>query len=388
MFAAFWLQTQQESCISNTTIRSVSSRLTFGEPSARVSFIRRLQTKLNRRNTRKRVVRISLVGFNMLLLAAVAGVVLTNPHSGQAVQNSAIISGTDKTAANPLDQLASANIAVTVARMSGLQEATAVTNQADSQVAELTMAPTSESVTTKPQVVASAFKSRLDIKNYVAKEGDTVSSIAAKFGVNSESIRWSNNLSGNVVTVGQNLVIPPMNGIVYTVAAGDTADSLASKFGASKDKIIAFNDAELSGFKPGERIIIPDGTKKAPVVVTRSYSVSYPWGSSAVYGYNGYDYGYCTWYVASRISVPSNWGNANTWDNLAPLSGWTVSAVPRVGAVAQTDRGSEGHVAVVEAVSADGSQIKYSDMNGLAGWGHVGYSGWVSARYFEHYIYR
>jgi len=33
--------------------------------------------------------------------------------------------------------------------------------------------------------------------------------------------------------------------------------------------------------------------------------------------------------------------------------------------------------------------IKYSDMNGLAGWGRVGYSDdWVPASKFPHYIYR
>ena len=60
----------------------------------------------------------------------------------------------------------------------------------------------------------------------------------------------------------------------------------------------------------------------------------------------------------------------------------------RAGAVAQTDAGYEGHVAIVEAVSDDGTQMKYSDMNGLAGFGRVGYSGWVAADHFPHYIYR
>jgi surface antigen len=91
--------------------------------------------------------------------------------------------------------------------------------------------------------------------------------------------------------------------------------------------------------------------------------------------------------VHSRVSVPTNWGNANTWDNYARLSGWTVSSTPVAGAVAQTDRGGLGHVAVVEAVSADGTMMKYSDMNGLAGWGRVGYSGWVPISTFQHYIY-
>jgi surface antigen len=183
--------------------------------------------------------------------------------------------------------------------------------------------------------------------------------------------------------------VPPVNGIVYVVQAGDTPEKLAEKYHTTKEKIIASNDAEITGLVAGTRIVIPDGTiQAAPVYRSSASSSGFPWGGNALYNGNGYIRGYCTWYVASKISVPSNWGNANTWDNLAPQSGWTVSTVPRVGAIAQTDRGSEGHVAVVEAVSEDGAQIKYSDMNGLAGWNRVGYSDWVSVSRFEHYIYR
>jgi surface antigen len=274
--------------------------------------------------------------------------------------------------------------------MGELPEATAVANQADSVNAELAMAPSSANIVAKTQVVSTAFNSRQDIKTYTTVAGDTIPSIAAKFNVTSDSVRWSNNINTDAVAVNQKLVIPPVNGIVYTVVAGDTADSLAAKFNANKDKLIAFNDAEVAGFQPGEQILIPDGTKAAPVAaatVSRSTTTSFPWGGSApIYGYNGYDYGFCTWYVASRISVPTNWGNANTWDNLAPLSGWTVSTTPTPGAIAQTDRGGEGHVAIVEAVSPDGTQIKYSDMNGLAGFGRVGYSDWAPVSTFMHYI--
>jgi surface antigen len=107
-------------------------------------------------------------------------------------------------------------------------------------------------------------------------------------------------------------------------------------------------------------------------------------------GFNGYDYGYCTYYVASVIAVPSNWGNANTWDNYARVTpGWAVSLTPIKGAIAQTDRGGLGHVAIVTDATADGMMIKYSDMNGLAGWGRTGTTpDWVSASRFEHYIVR
>lgn len=270
-----------------------------------------------------------------------------------------------------------------------MPEATAVTNQADTVSAELAVTA-NDSLVSKPQIIATDLKSRRDIQDYLVVEGDTVTSIATKFNVTSDSIRWSNNLTGDAVTVGAHISIPPLNGIVYTVVAGDTPQSLASKYSANADQITAFNDAEISGLKVGEKIIIPNGQVQTPVytATARRTSASFSFGTSAIYGYNGYDYGFCTWYVANKISVPTNWGNANTWDNLSVLSGWTVSSTPRQGAIAQSDRGTFGHVAYVEAVSADGTQIKYSDMNGLAGFGRVGYSGWVSASSFPHYIYR
>ena len=305
-------------------------------------------------------------------------------HTAQAS-----LAATGATDTNPLDQLSSADIAANASRIANMPEATAVTNQADTVSAELAVTA-NDSLVSKPQIIASDLKTRSDIQDYLVKDGDTVSSIAAQFNVTSDSIRWSNSLTGDAVTPGAHLSIPPLNGVIYTVVAGDTAQSLAAKYSASADQITAFNDAEISGLRPGEKIIVPNGKVQQPTYVARSTSssASFSFGGSAIYGYNGYDWGFCTWYVANRISVPSNWGNANTWDNLAPLSGWTVSSTPRQGAIAQHNNGAFGHVAYVEAVSPDGTMIKYSDMNGLAGFGRIGYSGWVSASKFPNYIYR
>lgn len=349
---------------------------------------RAIDARLRKKTARRRAVRYSIISLNVLILLAVAGVVTFGTHgSGSYATANAIQAGDsdEKELTNPLDQVSSADIAVNIAKATALPEATPIVNQADSVSTELALTPASTSIVAKPQVVTTALKSKKDIKTYVAVAGDTVTTIATKFGVTSDSIRWSNNLPGNTVTLGQTLYIPPDNGIVYVVAAGDTPDSLATKFHASKDEITVTNDAELAGLKAGERIFIPNGSIQAAPAPVRA--ASYSWGAP-VYGFNGYDYGYCTWYVANRVTVPANWGNANTWDTRAALSGWVVSKVPRVGAVAQSNRGSEGHVAYVEAVSPDGTQIKYSDMNGLAGWGRIGYSDWTSASYFDWYIYR
>lgn len=318
---------------------------------------------------------------------AVVGFVLKTPNTSQAIKHSALSS--DVVAASPLDQLSSSDIAVHVARMASMPEATAVVNQADTISGQLAISSADSRVVDKPQIVSTSAKSYKDIQVYVTKPGDTLTNVAAKFGVTSDSIRWSNNLEDNEIPVGRELYIPPVNGIVYLVKAGDTADKLAREYNANKAAIEAFNDAEVLGLVVGRRIVIPDGTKATATYNVASYGGSAAaWGGSAIYGYNGYDYGWCTWYVANKLTVPANWGNANTWDNYAATSGWIVSNIPRPGAVAQTDAGGWGHVAVVEAVSPDGNMIKYSDMNGLAGWGAVGYSGWVPAQGRFKYIYR
>lgn len=351
---------------------------------------KRLDKKLHRKSTRKRAIRYGILGINAVLLFGILAFVLLGQRSGNASPENVLNAAqASETLANPLDQVSSADIALNIARMSGLQESPKIAEKADSVDIELSLPPASTSIVAKPQVVATALKSKKDIQTYVPVAGDTVTSIATKFGVTSDSVRWSNGLESNNVTIGTTLYIPPVVGIVYTVKAGDTPDSLAGKFKASKDEIVASNDAEITPLKVGERILIPNGTQPAPVVAaTRVSTAGFGWGAAPIYGFNGYTYGYCTWYVANKIAVPANWGNANTWDNRAAMSGWVVSSVPRAGAIGQTDRGSEGHVAVVTAVSPDGTQIKYSDMNGIAGWGREGFSDWVSASKFEHYIYQ
>jgi surface antigen len=339
-------------------------------------------SKMNEKSKRK-MMRYGIIGGNILLLLLIGIFVMTNRSASQTVRASTLNGAvsTAASAAKPLDTLSSAQIALTAAQMTDLPELTAIHNQADSDSLVLSVVPNDSSALAKPQIVSTALKSKQDITRYTTRSGDTIDSLSKKFKVSANSIRWSNNINGSGLTPRLKLVIPPINGIVYKVKAGDTPASLAQKYQADQSLIISMNDAEVNGLRRGELIIIPNGR-------VAQVSVSYGGVFAASYGGNGYDYGWCTYYAAQRAHVPSNWGNANTWDNYARLSGWIVSSQPRVGAVAQSDYMSwAGHVAIVEAVSPDGTMIKYSDMNGIAGWGQVGYSGWVPASTYQHYIY-
>jgi surface antigen len=354
------------------------------------SLYRKLLIKSRRRSVRRRTLKVGFIAANLLILGGIAFFVTqthTSGHAVPALSNSVSATGN----ANPLDQVSSADIALTVARMTDLPESTSVANQAQSQAADIAISASSDNVISKPQVVNTAQKSVADIQYYITVDGDSVTSLATKFGVTSNSILWSNNLSSPTLNTGTKLRIPPVNGIVYTVQSGDTPASLATRYQSNQANIVAFNDAEINGLNPGEQIVIPNGNVAvAPVPASASSSgSSFAWGGSApVYGYNGYDYGYCTWYVASQISVPGNWGNASSWGYYASLSGWNVSIAPSVGSIAQTAAaaGGQGHVAIVTAVNGD--QVQIRDMNNYGdggGFGRVG-SGWVSVSAFQHYI--
>ena len=191
---------------------------------------------------------------------------------------------------------------------------------------------------------------------------------------------WANNLTSDVIDANKQLVILPVNGILYTVKDGDTVDSIATKYKADPARITALNNLELAGVAKDQKIIIPDGDlpeTERPGYVAPSFGGSYTAGSVG----NRYAYGYCTWYAYERRasmgrSVGSFWGNANTWAAAARSQGYGVDNEPSAGAVFQTSYGGGGygHVGIVERVDYDAGVVYYSDMNGIAGWGRVGNS--------------
>lgn len=292
----------------------------------------------------------------------------------------------DTTNSGEADEASTVYIAANVATQLNLSVAQEVIKHAENlnTAANVTVQPT--------QSVVTAGATRREVVTYVVKSGDTLAAIAKKFGINADTITWANNLSGELLP-NTELRIPPVSGVLYTVTADDTLASVAERFNAAPQDIVSFNDLELSGLQRGAKIMIPDGVKPQPVPapITVAPVASFPAFSPSFNG-NGYDWGWCTWWGAERrrqlgSPVPSNWGNANTWDDFAASSGYKLSVIPKVGAIAQYDRGWAGHVGVVEAVSPDGGMVKISDMNGSAGWGRVGHSDWIPASTFDVYIY-
>jgi LysM repeat protein len=80
---------------------------------------------------------------------------------------------------------------------------------------------------------------------YTVQSGDTLSSIAAKFGTNYQALASLNGISNpNLIYVGQVLRVngsASNSSVYYTVRAGDNLSAIASRYGTSYQSIASLN---------------------------------------------------------------------------------------------------------------------------------------------------
>jgi murein DD-endopeptidase MepM/ murein hydrolase activator NlpD len=148
-------------------------------------------------------------------------------------------------------------------------------------------APIQESIEVSDSVFQTDKSSNLRSKvvTYTVERGDTMSSIAKKFSspgneISVDSIKWANDVTTDDVTVGDQLQIPPVTGIVHKVAKGETVYTIAEKYGTDAQKIVdfPFNDfanPETFSLVDGQLLIVPDGIKPSEKPVIRAQQKQY-----------------------------------------------------------------------------------------------------------------
>jgi murein DD-endopeptidase MepM/ murein hydrolase activator NlpD len=145
-------------------------------------------------------------------------------------------------------------------------------------------------------------RGREELQAYAVQSGDTVLGIAEQFGLNPETIQWSNpELEANpdLLRIGDKLQIMPLNGAIHTVSPGDTLSSLAAKYKVSIEDIIGYTANDISDatmpLVVGTDIVVPGGTK--PYVSRQVAAYSGPIPTSAYKGLGSF-----SWPVSGSIS--------------------------------------------------------------------------------------
>lgn len=107
---------------------------------------------------------------------------------------------------------------------------------------------------------------------YVVQTGDNITSIAERLELQPSTLIWANDNSTSnpeFVTVGQELLIPAMDGVLHVVKEGDTLNKLAESYHVDAALIAWFPGNKLkesdieAELESGERIMVPGGLKPA-----------------------------------------------------------------------------------------------------------------------------
>jgi LysM repeat protein len=151
--------------------------------------------------------------------------------------------------------------------------------------------------------VAVAAPSRtLSIQIYEVLPADNLQKIAARYDLRPETILWANpKLESNpdLLWPGQELIIPPVDGVMHVVRPGDTLSNLALKYKVSVDEIVEFplNNLESANapITGGRQLIIPNGTK--PYVARQVAMYRGPVPANAIRGSGNF-----AWPVSGHIT--------------------------------------------------------------------------------------
>lgn len=158
--------------------------------------------------------------------------------------------------------------------------------------------------TNTPTTIVPTDRPRSDVVAYKVASGDTLSTLASKYNVSVETLKWANSMGeSDALNPNQTLNIPPVTGVVYKVKVNDTLDSVAKTYAADKQSIVDFPfnyiDDSLS-LKVDQTLFVPNGSipqpvKKAPVFTSRPAN-KFVIGS-----------GLLSWPVPAKISQYYSW---------------------------------------------------------------------------------
>ena len=221
-------------------------------------------------------------------------------------------------------------------------------------------------------------RSRVDVIDYTVQMGDSLFSIARRFGITPETLLWANygvlRDNPDLLAPGKKLKIPPVNGVYYKWKKGDTFESVARKFHSTPEAIRDFEGNHIDPLnpkvEPGTWVMVPGGRRpfKQWVVPTiprgkAGVSLGYLGPGACPGGYTGaVGSGTFVWPTPLHRLVGNNYGPSHLAVDLATWVGGPIYAAD-AGVVVFAGWSTVGYGNMIMIDHGNGYQTLYAHLS-------------------------
>lgn len=159
---------------------------------------------------------------------------------------------------------------------------------------------------------------------HTVQRGETISQIAAKYGIDENTILAANDLpNANTISVGQKLNILTIPGAIHTVKRGESLWEIARTYQTDMNEIVAFNQLENPNrIQPSQELVIPGA---------RAASIGSAIRSEQLISADGRLLRAFSWPVTGRLSsrYGPRWGRMHHGIDVAVNTGTPIRAAAR-----------------------------------------------------------
>jgi len=161
---------------------------------------------------------------------------------------------------------------------------------------------------------------REGVISYTVQAGDTIQAIAAAFRLEPTTLMWANpeiEDAPDLLRIGQEITILPVDGAYHTVLAGETLRSIAGKYSVRPEAITGseYNQLDPPDYRIAEGmwLVVPGGVKPYVPKVVTAYEGPVPQGAQGSGQFQWPVLGYITqlyWYGHRAIDIGAPTGSA------------------------------------------------------------------------------